>query len=92
MREFCVECRLRFGLVERSPEVDSTCTECLARMPRRVSLVRKCDRCQKAILRGERFGRAGLYGVACYCERCARRENDQREYEERTLVILEEAR
>ena len=67
---FCVECGLRFGLVERS-EFCSTCVECLGRMR---SPVATCSCCHRVIESAQSddvwWTRAGVL-----CSQCNDRRN-----------------
>lgn len=52
--QFCVECGLSFGIVDRHPDFPSTCEECVDRLPA-LSVFGECEWCHKAILRGTKI-------------------------------------
>lgn len=73
LRDFCVECRGNFGILERSEAAPNTCVYCAANM--RPSSFGECERCQRLIQRGDRIHLAWVK----LCQKCAKqaaRDND----------------
>lgn len=86
----CVECRLSFGLVDRSEPAPNTCTDCAAKMT--PSIFGECEQCCRMLQVGDRMH---LEWVKL-CRRCAKRPRLQSDRKLRTEKIpayhrLEEA-
>lgn len=67
--EFCVECGLSFGLVDRFQGTLSSCVDCAAKL--RPSHFGECQRCHRLIEIGDKIH---LEWVK-YCSECTRRHN-----------------
>lgn len=73
LRQFCVECRGNFGILDRAEDAPNTCTECYVKL--RPSWAGECDECRRVIQIGEKYH----LRWAKLCAACVKKINRSRE-------------